>query len=150
MGVEVTDMRDSDLDEQFHQYGRRYQEALRPFPDVVDSLDRLSGTHRLAVLTNGDQAKQEDKMTRHGLAGLVEATIASSTIGVAKPDPKAFRTALDRLGAASHQADYVGDCLDIDAQAAAAAGLTGIWINRKGGPADPGGIRTITTLASLP
>ena len=150
MGVDITDMSDAGLDNQFHEYSRRYQEALRPFPDVVGCLTRLTRTHRLAVLTNGDQAKQDDKMTRHGLATLVEATIASSTLGIAKPDPAAFRTALDRLGARSADATYVGDRLDIDAQAATDAGLRGIWINRKGDRADPGGTRTITTLASLP
>ena len=150
MGVDITGMSDPELDEQFHEYSRRYQEALRPFPDVVDCLTRLARTHRLAVLTNGDQAQQDDKMTRHGLATLVETTIASSTLGVAKPDPAAFRTAVDLLGAASHRAVYVGDRLDIDARAAAAAGLTGIWINRKEDPADPGAVRTISTLASLP
>jgi len=150
MGVEITGMSNADLDEQFHEYSRRYHEALRPFPDVVACLTRLAHTHRLAVLTNGDQAKQDEKMTRHGLAALVEATIASSTLGIAKPDPAAFREALDRLGVPSADASYVGDRLDIDAQASTRAGLTGIWINRMGDRADPGGVRTITTLASLP
>lgn len=150
MGVDVTGMSDPELDGQFHEYSRRYHESLRPFPDVVDCLTRLASTHRVAVLTNGDQAKQDDKMERAGLAALVEATIASSTLGVAKPEPAAFRAALDRLGTPSAEAVYVGDRLDVDARAATAAGLTGIWLNRSRDVTDPGDIRTITTLASLP
>jgi putative hydrolase of the HAD superfamily len=150
VGVNISGMSDLDLDKQFHEYSRRYQESLHPFPEVLDCLTRLGRTHRLAVLTNGDQGRQDDKMRRHGLAALVETTIASSSLGVAKPDSAAFRGALDRLGAPTDGTAYVGDRLDIDARAASVAGLTGIWINRKGDSADPGGIRTITTLASLP
>lgn len=150
MGLDVGGMTDDDLDTQFREYGDRYHEAVRPFPDVTDCLTRLAGTHRVAVLTNGDQAKQEDKLTRAGLAGLVEAVIASSTLGVAKPEAEAFRAAVGRLGASVATTVYVGDRLDIDARAATAAGLTGIWLNRTGDRMDPGDIRTITTLASLP
>lgn len=150
MGMDVTGMSDPELDRQFHEYSRRYQEALRPFPEVIDCLIRLASTHRVAVLTNGDQAKQDDKMKRAGLAALVEATIASSTLGVAKPESAAFRAALDRLRAPSAEAVYVGDRLDVDARAATVAGLTGIWLNRNRDLTDPGDIRTISTLASLP
>jgi putative hydrolase of the HAD superfamily len=150
MGLDVTGMSDQDLDTQFQEYSHRYQQALRPFPDVIGCLARLASTHRVAVLTNGDQAKQDDKMKRTGLAPLVEATIASSTLGIAKPDPAAFRAALGRLGAPIERAVYVGDRLDIDAQAATAAGLTGIWLNRKRDRTDPGDTRTIRTLVSLP
>lgn len=149
MGVDPTRMTDYELDAQFQEYRRRYERAWCPFSDVVDCLTNLASTHRVAVLTNGDQAQQEDKMRRTGLALLVEATIASSTLGRAKPDPAAFHAALAHLGATSSIAVYVGDRLDVDAQAAAAAGLTGIWLNRTGDSSDPGGIRTITTLASL-
>lgn len=88
-------------------------------------------------------------MRRTGLAVLVEATIASSTLGSAKPDSAAFHAALVRLGATNSIAVYVGDRLDVDAQAATAAGLTGIWLNLRGDSADPGGTRTVTTLAGL-
>ena len=149
MGVDVGGMSDQELDAQFRAYRRRYEDAWRPFPDVVACLTRLASTHRVAVLTNGDQAQQEDKMRRTGLDTLVEATIASTTLGIAKPDPAAFQAAVDLLGAATATTVYVGDRLDTDAQAATAAGLTGIWLNRTGAPADPGGVRTITTLARL-
>ena len=150
MGVDLTDIGDQELDALFDDYRHRYEEAWRPFPDVVACLTSLASTHRIAVLTNGDQAQQDDKMQLTGLDTLVEATIASSTLGIAKPDPAAFRATLVRLGATSSTTVYVGDRLDMDARAATAAGLTGIWLNRTEDSADPDGIRTITTLASLP
>lgn len=150
MGVDVTDMNDQDLDAQFHEYRHRYENAWRPFPDVVACLTSLASTHRVAVLTNGDQAQQDDKMERTGLNALVETTIASSTLGFTKPDTAAFHAAVASLRATPSTTVYVGDRLDIDAQAASAAGLTGIWLNRTGDGQDPVGIRTITTLAHLP
>jgi putative hydrolase of the HAD superfamily len=150
MGVDVTSLSDVDLDAWFDQYRRRYEAAWRPFPDVAGCLTRVAATHRVAVLTNGDQGQQEDKMRRTGLHHLVEQVIAASTLGVAKPDPAAFHAALARLGAQPASTRYVGDDLDVDARGAVAAGLRGTWINRTGSVADPGDIPTITTLASLP
>jgi len=150
MGVDVTALTDADLDARFDEYRRRYEAAWRPFPDAAECLARVAATHRVAVLTNGDQGQQDDKMRRTGLHHLVEQVVATSTIGAAKPDPAAFRAALARLDAEPASTVYVGDNLDVDARGAIAAGLRGIWINRTGSDADPGDIPTITTLASLP
>jgi putative hydrolase of the HAD superfamily len=150
MGVDSSAMSDGQLDAQFDEYRWRYQQAWRAFPDVADCLTRLADTHRIAVLTNGDHRQQSDKVRRAGLDRWVEDTIATSTLGVAKPDRAAFDRALRRLEAIPASSSYVGDRLDIDAQAATAAGLTGIWLNRTGDSSDPGLIRTVTTLADLP
>jgi putative hydrolase of the HAD superfamily len=150
MGVDVAGMSDQDADAQFHEYRRRYEDAWQPFPDVVDCLTSLRSTHRVAVLTNGDQSQQDDKIRRTGLAALLEATLASSTLGIAKPEPGAFHAAVTRLGATTTTTVYVGDRLDIDARAASAAGLVGVWLNRWGAREDVSGVRMITTLADLP
>jgi putative hydrolase of the HAD superfamily len=111
---------------------------------------RLRSTHRLAVLTNGDQSQQDDKMRRTGLAALVETTIASSSLGMSKPKASAFHAALTRLGADPTTTTYVGDRLDTDARAACAAGLAGVWLKRGAGSADARDVRVITTLDDLP
>ena len=150
MGVDVMSLSDVDLDAWFDEYRRRYEAAWRPFPDAAECLARVAATHRIAVLTNGDQDHQDDKMRRTGLRHLVEQVIATSSLGVAKPDAEAFHAALSRLGALPAATVYVGDNLDVDARGAVSAGLRGVWLNRTGSDADPGGIPTITTLASLP
>ncbi|MFN8156546.1 MAG: HAD family hydrolase [Candidatus Nanopelagicales bacterium] len=150
VGVDVSSATDDDLDVYFDEYGRRYAEAWQPFPDVVDCLTRLRDTHRLAILTNGDQGHQEGKVRRVGLEGLVESTIATSSLGAAKPDPAAFLGALDRLGVQPEDATYVGDRLDVDALGAQSAGLTGVWLDRADAGGAPAGVRRITTLAELP
>jgi len=44
---------------------------------------------------------------------------------------------------------YVGDRLDVDARAASAAGLTGVWLNRSASDDDPCQ-PTIASLRELP
>jgi len=148
VGLEVEGMVDDELDAQFLHYLRRYEAAWAAYPDAVDCLTRLRGRVRVAVLTNGDQDQQLDKVHRTGLADLVESVVASSTLGVAKPDPAAFALAAERLGVTADDVVYVGDRLDVDARAATRAGMHGIWLNRYGGSAPPDVpmIRSLTEL----
>lgn len=87
---------------------------------------------RVAVLSNGDQAQQEDKLRRTGLLPHVEVVMTSGGLGVAKPDPEAYRLACQRLGVEPARVAYVGDRLDVDAEASRAAGLRGVWLDRDG------------------
>lgn len=89
----------------------------------------------VAVLSNGDQEQQEDKVIRTGLDRYIDAVLASGQLGVAKPDPRAFAAACSRLTVPPEAAVYVGDRLDVDAVAASRAGLRGIWLNRGGSEA---------------
>ena len=93
-----------------------------------------------------------------GLDKRLEHVIASGSVGFAKPDARIFAHACELFDVAASQAVYVGDRLETDAVGAAAAGLTGLWLDRSGaGPVDePGtltptpGIHSITTLAEVP
>lgn len=53
------------------------------------------------------------------------------------------------LGVPPHAAVYVGDQLEVDALAATAAGLRGIWLNRTG-DAVPPGVEAVDNLSDLP
>ena len=59
--------------------------------------------------------------------------VGVDTLGFGKPDPRVFVEACRRLGTAPERTAYVGDELDVDAVAARAAGLLGIWVDRPGG-----------------
>jgi putative hydrolase of the HAD superfamily len=48
-----------------------------------------------------------------------------------------------------HAAVYIGDRLEVDARAATAAGLRGIWLNRMG-DAVPTGVEAVDNLTDLP
>jgi putative hydrolase of the HAD superfamily len=150
LGTSTSEMDEAALDAQFQQYLQRYEAAWRPYPDAAGCLTEVGQTQRVAVVSNGDHAQQEAKIIRTGLSGLVEAVITSSDLGVAKPDPRTFSAALERLGVTAEAAAYCGDRLDVDARAATSAGLTGIWLNRAGDTTDNLDVPVITSLAELP
>jgi putative hydrolase of the HAD superfamily len=85
---------------------------------------------RVGALTNAATGYQVRKLARAGLADDVPLLVGVDTLGFGKPDPRVFAEACRRLGTDSARTAYVGDELDIDARAAAAAGLVGVWLAR--------------------
>jgi putative hydrolase of the HAD superfamily len=148
-GIDPSGWSDERLDDVFSTYLLAYRAAWRAFPDAVPCLEALRDTARVAVLSNGNQDQQEEKVSRTRLDSYLEVVLTSDRLGVAKPDPRAFELASRRLDVPVHAAVYVGDQLDVDARAATAAGLRGIWLNRKGSDV-PSGVEAIDELADLP
>ncbi|WP_336245670.1 HAD family hydrolase [Nonomuraea sp. SYSU D8015] len=117
-----------------------FEESWRCYPDVqpcLETLKRLPRGPRLAVLTNGDPEQQRAKLARFGLLEYFEAVLTSTELGAAKP--VAYATACRWMRTDPAQAVNVGDMLESDVNAAALAGLTGIWLDRgidfvTGGP----------------
>jgi putative hydrolase of the HAD superfamily len=104
---------------------------------------------QIAVLSNGNQEQQEEKVSRTGLGRYIDVVLTSDQLDVAKPDPRAFELACGRLGVLTHAAVYIGDQLEVDALAAKAAGLRGIWLNRTGDTV-PLGVEAMDNLTDLP
>ena len=88
-------------------------------------------------------------MLRTGLDMHFEVVMTSSGLGAGKPSPAAFHRACARLQADAATVMYVGDSIDVDAQAATAAGLVGVWLDRHV-CSDPCYQPTIATLEELP
>jgi putative hydrolase of the HAD superfamily len=127
-----------------------YSEHWTAFEDVAECLAALDGL-RLGVITNGHGEQQRAKVAALGLTNTFEAVLAAGDVGIAKPDARIFLLAADKFGVSPARCAYVGDQHDIDALAAAAAGMTGIWLNRQARPA-PGGLApgaVVTQIASL-
>ena len=141
---------DDAIDIVFEEYRTRYEASWTAFPDVLPCVQAVSATHRVAVLSNGDLSEKLAKVHAIGLDPYVEITMASSDLGFAKPDPRAFHSSLMRLGVVGPDVVYVGDQLDLDARAANAAGLSGLWLDRTGHGSDEPDVRMIRTLDELP
>ncbi len=97
------------------------------FADVVPALAALAPTHRLFALTNGNAS-----LEAIGLSRWFEGVITARELGVAKPEPAFFSGALQQAGLAPGETLHVGDHPENDIRAAQAAGLTTVWLNRKG------------------
>jgi len=144
----------------FSGYHDAYRDAWSGYDDVVTTLDALEAAApgiRFGIITNGELELQARKVERIGLTARMEHVVASGELGVAKPDPSIFAHAVARFGVDAGAAVYVGDRVRVDALGAAAAGLTGVWIDRdeRGwgeyeADAAAAGIHRIVSLAELP
>jgi putative hydrolase of the HAD superfamily len=119
----------------FGDYLVGYEAGWIAYPDVAPCLEALvrSGL-RLGIITNGDSVQQRDKIEALGLTSMFAAVVTVTDLGIAKPDPRIFRHAAERLGVPPQRCVFVGDLRDTDALGAAAVGMKGVWLNRKGAP----------------
>jgi putative hydrolase of the HAD superfamily len=91
-------------------------------PGAIETLEDLRGRGiGLAVVSNWDVGLAEH-LERIGADRLFSAIVTSAEAGSAKPDPAAFRLALERLGVDPARGLHVGDGPE-DEQGAAAAGM---------------------------
>ncbi|HXP37458.1 MAG TPA: HAD family hydrolase, partial [Solirubrobacteraceae bacterium] len=119
---------DADADAWFASYLGHYRRQWRAFEDVAPALAALCAAHPelvLGVVTNGEGEPQRAKLAAIGVADRFAVVIASGEVGFAKPDAAIFALACERLEVEPACAAHVGDRLDLDAQAASAAGLHG-------------------------
>ncbi len=130
-GPELDDAAFAEWDAVFEEGFRAGWAAHPDAPAAVDAA--LAAGLRVGALSNAGTAYQEDKLRRTGLADRVPMLVGVDTLGVGKPHPEVFLEACRRLGTEPARTAYVGDEPDIDAAAAARAGLVGIWLDRPGG-----------------
>jgi putative hydrolase of the HAD superfamily len=128
-GIPLDD--DAEADEWFASYLVGYENAWMLHDDALRCLDALAPLS-LGVITNGERPFQQRKLDRCGLTPYMEHIIASGEVGFTKPDPRIFAAACERFGVEPGDAMYVGDRFATDALGAAAAGLTGVWLDRAG------------------
>ncbi|HEY2216719.1 MAG TPA: HAD family hydrolase [Solirubrobacteraceae bacterium] len=145
---------DETADAWFADYLRHYRAQWSAFDDVLPALDALAAAQPqlvLGIVTNGEGDPQRKKLEACGVAGRFAHVIASSEVGVAKPDAAIFALACERLGVERECTAHVGDRLDLDAHGAAAAGLRGVWLDRPGAAkhAMPEPAQEVTTISTL-
>src|SRR5262249_50245840 len=105
---------------------------------------------KLGVITNSDPGHQRRKLASVGLADAFDVLVISGELGVGKPSPAIFEHACQALSVEPAAALHIGDRLDLDALAAAAAGLHGVWLDRVGVAGDEQRVPVVSTLDALP
>ena len=105
------------------------------FDDVREWLERWSGRYTLALLSDA-MPSILDFVEQYGVRGCFSEIVISTHVGATKPDPRMYRTVLDRLNAAPE------DCLFVDDRAvnlhgAVSAGMRAVQMDRAQFPADP-------------
>jgi putative hydrolase of the HAD superfamily len=103
--------------------------SVELYPDSLPALQRITARWPLASLTNGNADLQ-----RIGIHTHFVHHICARDSGVAKPDPRIFLAAAERLGVVPDRILHVGDDPEMDVVGARDAGLRTAWINRDGRP----------------
>jgi putative hydrolase of the HAD superfamily len=101
------------------------------YPDTYDALERWKSMGiQLGVISNFDSRIYTvlDVLT---LTDFFQSITISTEVGVAKPDPLIFATALQKHQCSAFEAWHVGDSYSEDYEGAQEAGLRGIWIRRS-------------------
>jgi putative hydrolase of the HAD superfamily len=98
---------------------------LELFTDVRAGLERLRSRFPLATLSNGNA-----DLARIGLAEFFVVSLNARQIGVGKPHPHCFERLARDLRLHPRNIVYVGDDPVLDVEAARAAGLSTVWVNR--------------------
>jgi putative hydrolase of the HAD superfamily len=102
------------------------------YPDVPAALRALREAGvRIVVVSNWD-ASLHERLHETGLAGLVDAALASAEVGSAKPERAIFAAALELAGSVAEETWHVGDSPEADVAGARAAGLHAVLIARAG------------------
>jgi len=121
----------------------------RLFPDVTPALDRLRRAQLKLGLVSNFEGWLDRLLETLGVTPYFDVRVISGIEGVEKPDPRIFRLALERTGAAANESMYVGDNPSFDVEPAESLGMSAVLLDRRGRFPDHPGLR-ITTLDDLP
>lgn len=117
------------------------------FDDVVPALKRLRARGLILVVVSNWDRSLPEALESAGIAGLIDATVSSAEVGVAKPHPAPVLAGLELAGVGPADAVFVGDSPESDLEAARAAGVRPVLVTR-GAPA-PAGVEAVESLERL-
>lgn len=130
------------------QISAAYTEQLGNCAELMDGayevLQSLQERCRIAIVTNGLQAVQRNRLARSTIREYIAELIISEEIGAAKPQAAFFDTAFSRLGnPPKSDVLIIGDSLASDIQGGVDYGIDTCWYNPTSEPR-PGDLREIT------
>jgi putative hydrolase of the HAD superfamily len=109
-----------------------HRRALVPRPGAVETLQRLRELGYLLGLITVCSEDIEVLWPETEFAGLFDAEIFSSRVGLSKPDPRIYLACCDALGVEPHEAVFVGDGANDELEGARRVGMDAILIHRPG------------------
>ncbi|TAL12557.1 MAG: HAD family hydrolase [Nitrospirae bacterium] len=138
---------DEYFDDVFAYFSR--PESWELYPDAMPALRALEARGiELGIISNFDSRLYEI-LVGLGIDRFFESVTISSFAGAAKPSSKIFQRALHKHGVEASGAVHVGNSLREDAQAAVAAGLGGVFLDRERNVEHRPDVVTIRSLSEL-
>jgi len=106
------------------------------YSDAKDTLRKLAGSYRLAIVSNGSRDRLAQALKASGLDELFPAELrfVSDRRTGRKPAPGLFREALRKLDVKPSEAVMIGDSWRSDVRGAGRLGIDAVWLRRKASP----------------
>ena len=92
---------------------------------------KLPANYRLHIITNGFEEVQHLKLHNSGIKKYFSTVTTSEEVGLKKPHPVIFETALMKASVASTQSVMIGDSLEADIIGAQKAGMHTLFFNYR-------------------
>ncbi|MER6086790.1 HAD family hydrolase [Streptomyces bluensis] len=123
----------------WHRIRERWTSLVQPIPGAVDALSHLAEEYEVCIVAN-QPPECLAALRALGIEQQVRLVALDSLVGYAKPDPRLFEWALDRLGWKPEHTVVVGDRTDHDTAPALALGCSAAIVNADGGWTAPAGV----------
>ena len=106
------------------QFIADYAAGVQLLPNALETLHYFSHLPK-AIITNGPSDVQRAAIYAVNLEPYFQTIVVSgdADVCIAKPDPRIFQIACERLGVAPHETLMIGYRLDLDIEGGVAAGL---------------------------
>lgn len=118
--------------------GDEYVRLTNTYCQLLPGADRvvkyLAARYPLTVVSNGFVECQYYKMEHTGLLPYFKHVVLSEEVGLQKPDPRIYETALSLNGLSASEVVMVGDSWSSDIHGAQLAGIDQLWIRKAGAP----------------
>lgn len=126
--LESFNVSDKSLGEEIgEKYIKRSPFQTNLFPGTKETLENLKNDDfRLHIITNGFKEVQFIKLENSGILHYFDDILCSEEVGVNKPDPKVFHTALKRTNAKNTESIMIGDDFNADIIGAERCGIRAV------------------------
>jgi putative hydrolase of the HAD superfamily len=101
------------------------------FLGAVEILEYLSTNYKLHIITNGFEEVQYLKLQNSGIIKYFKTITTSEEVGLKKPHPVIFQTALNKASVISNRSVMIGDSLEADIIGAKNAGMHTLFFNYR-------------------
>lgn len=104
------------------------------FPDTHEVLSYLQNKYKLHLITNGFKEVLDKKIKYTNLEHYFDLILSAEDVGVNKPHPLVFETALTRTNAIASESLMIGDSYEADILGAKNVGMHTLHFNPKQEP----------------
>lgn len=101
------------------------------FKGTVEILDYLSEKYQLHIITNGFAEVQDLKLRNSGIKEYFRSITTSEDLGLKKPHPSVFNTAMRKASTVPQRSIMIGDSFEADIVGAQNAGMHTLFFNYR-------------------